>query len=102
MIDTLPTSYNKEQEVLLMTKLKSKTNPFCAQVMKRSFSTSLVMAALATLSACDATNIDVVAHDETATEKAIEPTSESSVDEQSEMFAYLDESDLIDAYYKVK
>ena len=98
MIDTLPTSYNKEQEVLLMTKLKSKTNPFCAQVMKRSFSTSLVMAALATLSGCDATNIDVVAHDE----KAIEPTSESSVDEQSEMFAYLDESDLIDAYYKVK
>ena len=102
MIDTSLISYNKEQEVLLMTKLKTKINPFCARVIKRSFSTSLVMAALATISACDANNVDVVAHDEKATEKAIEPASESTVDDQSEMFAYLDESDLIDAYYKVK
>ncbi|CAB9492442.1 conserved protein of unknown function [Alteromonas macleodii] len=102
MIDTPLISYNKEQEVLLMTKLKNKASPFCARVTKRSFSTSLVMAALATLSACDATNVDVVAHDVKATEKAIEPASKSPVDEQSEMFVYLDESDLIDAYYKVK
>ena len=98
MIDIPLYSYNKEQGVLLMTTLKNKVRPFYARIIKRSFSTSLVMAALATLSACDAPNVDVAAQDE----KAASTVSESPVDEQSEMFAYLDESDLIDAYYEVK
>ena len=63
---------------------------------------ALVMAALATLSACDAPNVDVAAQDEKAAKTAASTVSESPVDEQSEMFAYLDESDLIDAYYEVK
>ena len=102
MIDTSSYSYNKEQGVLLMTTLKNKVSPFYARIIKRSFSTSLVMAALATLSACDAPNVDVVAQDEKAAKTAASTVSESPVDEQSEMFAYLDESDLIDAYYEVK
>ncbi len=102
MIDTPLYSYNKEQGVLLMTTLKNKVSPFYARIIKRSFSTSLVMAALATLSACDASNVDVAAQDEKAAKTAVSTVSESPVDEQSEMFAYLDESDLIDAYYEVK
>ena len=102
MIDKPLGSYEKEQGVLLMTKLKNKVSPFCVRIIKRSFSTSLVMAALATLSACDSPNVDIAAHDEKTAETAASTASESPLDEQSEMFAYLDESDLIDAYYKVK
>ena len=102
MIDTPLNSYNKEQGVLLMTKFKNKVSSFCARIIKRSFSTSLVMAALATLSACDATDIDMAAQKDKATKTTASAVSESALDEQSEMFAYLDESDLIDAYYKVK
>ena len=102
MIDRPLGSHNKEQEVLLMTKFKNKVSLFCARIIKRSFSTSLVMAALATLSACDATDIDMAAQKEKATKTTASAVSESALDEQSEMFAYLDESDLIDAYYKVK
>ena len=88
--------------MLLMTTFKNKLSPFYARIIKRSFSTSLVMAALATLSACDEPNVDVAAQDEKTVITAVSTVSESPVDEQSEMFAYLDESDLIDAYYKVK
>ena len=70
MIDTSLNSYNKEQGVLLMTTLKNKVRPFYARIIKRSFSTSLVMAALATLSACDAPNVDVAAQDEKAAKTA--------------------------------
>lgn len=88
--------------MLLMTKLKNKASPFYARIIKRSFSTSLVMAALATLSACDAPNDDVAAQNANTPKTATNTIAESPLDKQSEMFVYLDESDLIDAYYEVK
>ena len=88
--------------MLLMTKLKNKASPFYARIIKRSFSTSLAMAALATLSACDALNDDVTAQNANTPKTATNTIAESPLDMQSEMFVYLDESDLIDAYYEVK
>ena len=88
--------------MLLMTKLKNKASPFYARIIKRSFSTSLVMAALATLSACDAPNDDVAAQNANTPKTATNTIAESPLDKQSKMFVYLDESDLIDAYYEVK
>ena len=63
------------------------------------------MAALATLAACDGSHINDKAHLKAASSSSHaspQPSSKTSLDEGQEMFAYLDESELIDAYYEVK
>ena len=79
-------------------KTNSKRSSFYSRMIKRSFSTSLVMAALAT-------HINDEAHLKAASSSSHaspQPSSKTSLDEGQEMFAYLDESELIDAYYEVK
>jgi len=86
-------------------KTNSKLSSFYSRVIKRSFSTSLVMAALATLAACDGSHINDEAHLKavpSSSHASPQPSSKTSLDEGQEMFAYLDESELIDAYYEVK
>ena len=79
-----------------MIRLKSKANPFYARIIKRSFSTSLVMAALTTLSACDAPNADVAAQDEEVNKTVTNTVSQSSADERRETLTYLDNVEPID------
>ena len=85
-------------------KTNSKLSSFHSRVIKRSFSTSLVMAALATLAACDGSHINDEAHLKAvpSSHASPKPSPKTSLDEGQEMFAYLDESELIDAYYEVK
>ncbi|WP_334021502.1 hypothetical protein [Alteromonas sp. S015] len=80
----------------MMTKLKNKASPFYARIIKRSFSTSLVMAALTTLSACDAPNAEVAAQDEDANKTATNTVLQSSADERRETLTYLDNVEPID------
>ena len=62
------------------------------------------MAALATLAACDGSHINDEAHLKAvpSSHASPKPSPKTSLDEGQEMFAYLDESELIDAYYEVK
>ncbi|WP_256253870.1 hypothetical protein [Alteromonas sp. V450] len=71
-----------------MITFKNKVSPSRARIVKRSFSTSLVMAALATLSACDSPNVDDAVQGEKTAKTAASTVSESPMDEQSEMLAF--------------
>lgn len=109
MIDCSVVIFAMEQEVSMMTQLESKAGSCYERIVKRSFSTSLVMAALATLCACESSSENVEAQIEIPTEAyspsindATEQAQDISAKHQSEMFAYLDESELIDAYYDVQ
>lgn len=109
MIDCSIVIFAMEQEVSMMIQLENKAGSYHERIVKRSFSTSLVMAALATLCACESSSENVEAQTEIPTEAhspflndATEPAQENPSKHQSEMFAYLDESELIDAYYDVQ
>lgn len=85
-----------------MTKMKSNRHSFYARIIRRSFSTSLIMAALTTLSACESAKINADAQPASSAKTSSQSDIDMSIDDNSEMFTYLDESELIDAYYDIK
>ena len=78
-----------------MKKTKNNPNSLYSRIAKRSFTTSLIMTALATLSACGGSDDNVESEPTPTTSTFSLSVSDAPVDNASEVVVYFDEVELI-------